>query len=79
MDIKINADGRYVEVTGINESTSLDYAANVVYDLWAATIETDKEQKEIKDLKAGGYTSMDRGPRSFGFAYMGSGERLEVK
>jgi ribosome biogenesis SPOUT family RNA methylase Rps3 len=78
MDIKINAQGRYVEVTDIKD-LSLEEAAMIVYDLWAAT-ELDKEQiKEVNTLTAGGYTSMEKGPRTFGFAYMGSGERLEVK
>jgi len=79
LNIKISANDRYVEVTGINESTSLDYAAGIVFDLWDAMSSEKEEKEELNKISAGGYTSMEKGPRPFGFAHIGSGERLEVR
>jgi hypothetical protein len=79
VDIKINAQGRYIEVIGINESTALEYAASIVYDLWAATELTDKEIKEVTTLTAGTGSYLERSGGRIGFADIGSGERLPVK
>jgi len=77
MDIKINAQGRYVEVTGINES--LEFATNLVYDLWAATELDGKQIKEVDKLGAGSGSYLERPVPRFGFADTRSGERLNVK
>jgi hypothetical protein len=79
VDIKINAQGRYIEVIGINESTALEYAASIAYDLWAATELTDKEIKEVNKLTAGSGSYLERSGSRIGFADMRSGERLPVK
>jgi hypothetical protein len=77
MDIKVNAQGSYVEIIGINESTSLDYATGVAYDLWAATV--SEKEKDPEGLSAGTGSYVDRPQVRLGFADMRSGERLAVK
>lgn len=77
MDIKINAQGRYVEVTGI-EDVDLLQATEVVYDLWDATEVPDPENK-VKELSAGTGAYLEKKHTGFGFADMREGERLSVK
>jgi hypothetical protein len=78
MDIKINAQGRYVEVNGIE--TDLEIAANTVYDLWAATELDSTQIKEVDNhISAGSSLYTDKNHRGIGFARFGEGERASVK
>lgn len=73
MDVKINAQGRYVEVTGIQTEDWIQ-AMSEVYALWE---ETDPN-KDATEISAGTGSHVERSYRQIGFAYMGSGERPEV-
>jgi hypothetical protein len=78
MDIKINAQGRYVEVNGIE--TDLEIAANIVYDLWAATeLDNEKIKQVDNNISAGTSMYVDRSYKGIGFALFGEGERASVK
>lgn len=77
MDIKINAQNRYVEVTDVE--LDLELAAGIVYDLWAATADNKEQSDQVPKLSAGSNSHLDKGYRSFGFARFNEGERAEVK
>jgi hypothetical protein len=73
VDIKINAQGSYVEVIGSEDD--LEVTAGIVFDLWAATVADEKGNK----LTAGSGSYLERSGSRIGFADMRSGERLPVK
>lgn len=74
MDVKINAQGRYVEVTGI-ETDDWIQALGEIYALWE---ETDPN-KETTEISAGTGSHIEKSYGKIGFAFMGDGERPEIR
>lgn len=73
MDVRINAQGRFVEVVGINVALELQEALDAVYGLWEATT-MDKEP-----IVATGFVQTERDHRTSGFVDLDVGERPVVQ
>ena len=74
MDIKINANGRYIELTNVN--ATLEEATDVALGLWLGT---EKAKQDGDELEAGSSIITERSDSQTGFALLADGERLDVR